>query len=201
MLAKTVLAALAAGAALAAPAAAAPDAEIFASNNTSVIFDPADPRLDVELEGFADRVERIVERGGGVPRGSRLLDGVFFSEDFGFTTFERSRGFDVDRVGTGELHDIASDIGARSRQRSVLTFDHLPRHDAAVDAVRLEVPGVTSEALQDGLLSDQEARERLFGGSVTQDERLILVADLADEALARSFAADIGGDVDHAVAR
>ena len=52
----------------------------------------------MRLEGFADRVERIVERGGGTPRGSRLLDGVFFSADIGFTTFERSRSFDVDRV-------------------------------------------------------------------------------------------------------
>ena len=77
----------------------------------------------------------------------------------------------------------------------MLTFDHLPRQDAAVDAIRLEVPGVTAAALQNGLLSDQEARERLFGGSVTQDERLILVAGLADEQLARTFAADIGGDL------
>ncbi len=195
MLAKIALAALAATAALAAPAAAAPDAELFATNNTSVITDPADPRLDVRLERFAQRVERIIERGGGTPRGSRLLDGVFFSEDIGFTTFERSRSFDVDRVDTDELREIAEDVGARFRQRSVLTFDHLPRHDAGVDAIRLEVPGVTAAALQDGLLSDQEARERLFGGSVTQDERLILVAGLADESLARSFAADIGGDL------
>src|SRR5687768_3454110 len=107
MLAKIALAALAATAALAAPAAAAPDAELFATNNTSVITDPADPRLDVRLERFAQRVERIVERGGGTPRGSRLLDGVFFSEDIGFTTFERSRSFDVDRVDTDELREIA----------------------------------------------------------------------------------------------
>ena len=43
------------------------------------------------------------------------------------------------------------------------------------------MPGVTAEALRDGLLADQEARERLFGGSVTHDERLILVAGLADD--------------------
>ena len=74
--------------ALAAPSAAAahgggghrlPDAEIFATNNTAVISDPDDPRLRVPLIGFARAVERIVWQGGGIPRGSQLLDGVFFS--------------------------------------------------------------------------------------------------------------------------
>jgi hypothetical protein len=73
--------ALAAVLAAAAPAAAAhdkpPDAEIFATNNTALITDPDDPRLDARLNGFARRVTRIIDAGGGTPRESQLLDGVF----------------------------------------------------------------------------------------------------------------------------
>ena len=178
-----------------------PDAEIFATNNTAVITDPADPRLDDPLKAFAREVERIVERGGGTPRDSQLLDGVFFSSDLGTTTFERSRAFDVDHVAEDELHGIADGIRARFQQQSVLTFDHLPRGDDEVDAIELEVPGVTAQALRDGLLADATARERLFGGSVTLDERLLLVADLADAELARTFAGQIGGDLRRAQTR
>ena len=133
--------------ALAAPASAAaahdrlPDAEIFATSNTAVIADPGDPRLRDKHTGFAREVERIVERGGGSPRGSQLLDGVFFSSDRGTTTFERSRRFDVDGVADDQLHAIADEARGRFGQQSVLTFDHLPRDDDEVNAVELEVPG------------------------------------------------------------
>ena len=63
--------------AIAAPAASAQDAEIFATNNTAVITDPADPRLNDRLKDFARQVERIIDEGGGKARGSELLDGVF----------------------------------------------------------------------------------------------------------------------------
>ena len=126
---------------------------------------------------------------------------MFFSSDFGTTTFERSRRFDVDRVDPAELQEIAETIGTRFHQESVLTFDNLAADDPAVDAIELEVPGVTADALRDGLLADQEAAERLFGGSVTLDGHLILIADLADEAFARAFAERIGGDLGRAVTR
>ena len=176
--------------AVAAPAAAAhgdrqPDAEIFATDNTALITDPGDPRLRANLHDFARRVTRIVEDGGGAARGSQLLDGVFFSSDLGGTTFERSRRFDVDRVSDDELHDIAETVRRRFLQQSVLTFDHLHPADPEVDAIELEVPGVSARDLRDGLLADQEARERLFGGSVTLDRRLLLVASLEDAELAR----------------
>src|SRR5688500_17914166 len=77
--------------ALAAPGASAHDAEIFASNNTAVTTAPADPRLDDPLVGFEREVSRIIEDGGGLARGSQLLDGVFFSAEQNTTTFERSR--------------------------------------------------------------------------------------------------------------
>ena len=136
-------AAIAAALALAAPSGAhaarpLPDAEIFATNNTAVITDPADPRLDDRLGRFARVVNRIVREGGAKPRGSELLDGVFFSSDFGTTTFERSRRFDVDRVSDDELHDIAETIHRRFLQQSVLTFDHL-HHGGRVEALG---PGV-----------------------------------------------------------
>jgi hypothetical protein len=194
-----LLAVATAAAALTAPPALAhdrePDAEIFATNNTRVITDPADPALRDRLLGFAAKVRRIIRRGGGVPARSQLLDGVFFSADLGTTTFERSREFDVEHVSTRQLHDIAETIRTRFRQQSVLTFDHLRARDARVDAVELEVPGVTTDALRFGMLADAQAREELFGGSVTQDQRLILVAELADLTLAKRFAARIGGDL------
>jgi hypothetical protein len=192
-------------AAVAAPTAAAhdktPDAEIFATNNTALITEPDDPRLDAQLKGFARRVTRIIEEAGGSPRGSELLDGVFFSSDLGGTTFERSRAFDVDHVTDAELHDIAETVRRRFLQQSVLTFDHLPKDDPDADAVELEVPGVTATALRDGLLADAEARERLFGGSVALDEHLLLVADRADAQLARTFAERIGGNLRRAETR
>jgi Ca2+-binding RTX toxin-like protein len=179
--------------AIAAPAAAAHqrDAEIFATDNTATITDPDDPRLDDRLKEFARRVEHIIDDGGARPRGSELLDGVFFGDEL---TFERSRRFDVDRVSQDELRDIAETVRRRFLQQSVLTFDP----DGPVNGVLLEVPGVSAEALQKGLTEDQEARERLFGGSVTLDRRLLLVASLEDAQFARGFAKRIGGDLKRA---
>ena len=188
--------------AVAAPAATAhdlPDAKIFATNNTAVITDPDDPRLRDRLESFADEVEDIVREGGGTAGGSELVDGVFFSSDLGTTTFERSRRFDVDDVADDELHGNADDIRARFGQQSVLTFDHLPASDDEVDAIELEVPGVKAQDLREGLLADPTAREELFGGSVTLDGRLVLVAELPDAGFARDFAEDIGGNVGRAL--
>ena len=188
------------------PAAAAhnggglPDAEIFATNNTALITDEDDPRLRTRLRHFARTVTRIIGDGGGRPRGSELLDGVFFSSDGG-TTFETSRRFDVDRVSDDELHDIAETVRRRFLQQSVLTFDHLHPSDPDADAIELDVPRVTARALRNGLLDDPVAQERLFGGSVTEDRHLLLVAGRADADLARAFAKRIGGDVKRAVTR
>jgi hypothetical protein len=178
-----------------------PDAEIFATNNTRVITDPADPQLHDPLLGFERKVDRIIDRGGGEPRDSQLLDGVFFSSDLQTTTFERSREFDVDRVSVGELHDIAERIRVRFGQESVLTFDYPERPWDPVDGVELEVPGVDAQHLRDGLLADQDARERLFGGSVTLDGHLILIAALEDLDVAKRFAGSIGGNVGAATTR
>ena len=178
-----------------------PDAEILATNNTAVITDPADPRLDDELSGFERKVERIIRRGGGDPEGSRLLDGVFFSSDLGTTTFERSRDFDVDDVTPTELREIADTVRRRFGQQSVLTFDYPEHPGDPVDGVEVEVPGLSAQRLRDGLLADAEVRERLFGGSVTLDGRLLLIAGLEDLELVERFVTDIGGDFDAAAIR
>jgi hypothetical protein len=178
-----------------------PDAEIFATSNTAVITDPADPRLDDRLTRFARQVRRIIRAGGGVPRRSTLLDGVFFDAELGTTTFERSRDFDVDSVTPQELEAIAERIRVRFRQGSVLTFDYLFPLSPRVDAVEIVVPGVDAARLREALLADEQARERLFGGSVTVDGRLLLVAALEDLALARDLVQRIGGDWERGAVR
>jgi hypothetical protein len=109
-------------------------------------------------------------------------------------TFERSRRFELDRVDAGELHDIAETVRRRFLQGSVLTF--APRSGG--NAVELDVPHVSADALRAGLVADTEAQQRLFGGSVTQDRHLLLVATREDADFARAFAKQIGGDVKHA---
>jgi hypothetical protein len=170
----------------------APDAEIFASSTTALITDPADPRLQDRLPGFRREVRRIVRRGGGVLRGSRLLDGVF-SPVPGLVTLQRSREFDVERVSRRELRDIADAVRRRFGQLSVLTFDYPERRRDPVDAVRVEVPGVDVQRLRFGLLADAQARAGLMGGSVTLSGRLVLVAGLADLPLVARFVTDLGG--------
>src|SRR5262245_51409913 len=204
-----LLAAAIATAAAAAPGAEAaspyggglPDAEIFATNNTALITDPSDSRLEKRLVRFDRHVKRIISRHGGQPLRSQLLDGVFFSEDLGTTTFERSREFDVDRVSRRELRNIAERVRRRFHQQSVLTFDYPERRNDPVDAVEVEVPGIDSQRLRGRLLADEEARTRLFGGSVTLDGRLILVAALEDVGLVKRLVTDIGGDFDDALIR
>jgi hypothetical protein len=171
-----------------------PDAEIFASSTTTLITDPADPRLDQRLAEFNRAVNQIIRRGGGTPRGSQLLDGVFFSSILGVTTLERSRDFDIDRVSPNELHDIAQRVRQRFHQQSVLSFDYRESGDDPVDAVEVEVPGVSARQVREGFLSDAKARERLRGGSVTLDGRLILIAAREDRRLVKRFVRELGAD-------
>ena len=171
-----------------------PDAEIFASSTTTLITDPADPRLDQRLVRFKRAVSQIIKRGGGSPRDSQLLDGVFFSSALGVTTLERSRDFDMDRVSPKELHDIAERVRRRFHQQSVLSFDYREHRGDPVDAVEVEVPGVSARKLRDGFLADERARERLQGGSVTLNRHLILIAALEDRRLVKRFVKELGAD-------
>ncbi|MFE5915233.1 hypothetical protein ACFQ6B_40010 [Streptomyces wedmorensis] len=178
-----------------------PTAEIFATDNTAIITDPDDPRLDTRLTRFRHEVRGIIRAHGARPGSSELLDGVFWSGELRRATYERSREFDVDGVGRDGLHHIAGVIAKRYEQEAVLTFRCLPRTSPETDAVEIEVPGVSASALREALVADPEARERLGGGSVTLDGRLILVAPVADLPLARAFTAELGADWEQAEVR
>jgi hypothetical protein len=172
-----------------------PDAEIFVTNNTAIISDPDDPRLADRLLKFACEVRKFVRASGADAEQSSLLDGVFWSSDLGAATYERSREFDVDDIDAARLRVVAEQLRTRYRQESVLTFEYLPSASARADAIEVEVPGVSGRRLHDGLVADPEARDRLFGGSVTvRGGKLILVADRADASLVQSFVGTLGGD-------
>ncbi|WP_328940773.1 hypothetical protein OG259_03205 [Streptomyces sp. NBC_00250] len=178
-----------------------PTAEIFATDNTSIITDPDDPRLRTRLTRFDHEVRAIIRAHGARPAASTLLDGVFWSDDLKQATYERSRDFDVDRVGRDGLQHIAGVIAKEYDQESVLTFRCLPRTSPETDAVEIEVPGVRASSLREALVADPEAREKLGGGSVTLDGRLVLVAPIADLPLARKFTVSLGADWDEAEVR
>ncbi|MCF2530243.1 hypothetical protein [Yinghuangia soli] len=172
-----------------------PDAEIFATDNTALITDPQDPRLATELGRFGCEVRALVRAGGGDPEESSLLDGVFWSSDLQAATYERSRSFDVDDVTPEELRAIAERVRTRYNQESVLVFDYLPASSPQATAVEVEVPGVDVTRLHDGLLADAEARDVLYGGSVTvRGGKLILVAERTDLPVVQRFVATLGGD-------
>ncbi|MFD5826838.1 hypothetical protein [Lentzea sp. NPDC060358] len=174
--------------------------EIFATNNTAIITDPADPRLEDRLVRFDREVRGIVRANGGVTTRSTLLDGAFWSGDQQRLTFERSRRFDV-ALGEDGLRHAASAIAERFRQESVLTFRFLPANSPEVDAVKVEVDGITARQLRQGLLDDTVAREKLGGGSVTLQDKAILIASVDDLPVVRAFVTGIGGDLRRAEVR
>ncbi|MFE7601714.1 hypothetical protein [Streptomyces sp. NPDC057494] len=171
-----------------------PAAEIFATDNTAIITDPDDPRLDTRLTRFGHEVRQIIRAHGARPGHSVLLDGVFWSGALRQATYERSREFDVERVGRDGLHHVAGVIAKRYHQEAVLTFRCLPRTSPETDAVEIEVPGVRVSEVREALVADPEARDRLGGGSVTLDGRLVLVAPVGDLPLARRFTTAVGAD-------
>ncbi|WP_371273143.1 hypothetical protein [Streptomyces sp. MUSC 14] len=168
--------------------------EVFATNNTAIITEPADPRLRTRLTRFDHEVRGIIHAQGARPGASTLLDGVFWSGDLKQATYERSREFDVNRVGRDGLHHIAGVIAKQYHQESVLTFRCLPRTAPETDAVEIQAPGVSAARLRNSLLANPEARDELGGGSVTLDGRLVLIAPLADLPLARKFTESLGVD-------
>ncbi|MEV5277236.1 hypothetical protein [Streptomyces sp. NPDC051994] len=184
-----------AGSAQAGPAThGCPTAEIFATDNTAIITDPADSRLRTRLTRFEHDVRRIIHAHGARPDASKLLDGVFWSGDLKQATYERSREFDVNRVGPEGLRHIAAVIAKQYHQESVLTFRCLARNSPEADAVEIQAPGVSATKLHDALLANPAARDGLGGGSVTLDGRLVLVAPIADLPLAQKFTNDLGVD-------
>ncbi|MEU9191911.1 hypothetical protein [Streptomyces hundungensis] len=178
-----------------------PATELFATNNTAIITEPTDPRLNDRLQRFDHEVRGIIHANGARPGASTLLNGVFWSGELKRTTYERSRVFDVSHVNRDGLHHIASIVAKQYHQESVLTFRCLPRASHEADAVEIRASGVSATKLQGALAADPEAREELGGGSVTLDGRLILVAPLADLPLARKFTQSLGVDWNRAEVR
>ncbi|MFJ4434888.1 hypothetical protein [Streptomyces sp. NPDC088923] len=171
-----------------------PSGEVFATNNTAVITDPADPRLRTRLTRFAREVRGVIRAHGARPGPSALLDGVFWSAELRRTTFERSREFDVEGTNRAGLRHLAGVLAKQYRQESVLTFRCLPRHAPETDAVRIEAPDVSAAELREALRAHPGAREELGGGSVTEDGHLVLVSPLEELPLARQFTKDLGVD-------
>ncbi|MFE9424947.1 hypothetical protein ACFYNO_18455 [Kitasatospora sp. NPDC006697] len=196
------LGALGTGTARAAPAApSCPTGQLFATGNTAIITDPADPRLRTRLTRFEHEVRAIIAANGARPGGSTLLDGVFWSADLKQATYERSREFDVNRVSRDGLHHLADVVAKQYHQESVLTFPCLPRNAPQAGAVEIQAPGVDSTRLHDALLADPEARDELGGGSTTLDGRLVLIAPVADLPLAQRFTRSLGVDWSRAEVR
>jgi hypothetical protein len=170
-----------------------PQAEIYATDNTAIITDPDDPRLQDRLELFELQADATILSNSALPVGSTLVDGVFWSSELQRTTYERSREFHLLCVDALALHAIASQIREQFRQDSVLAFEYLPQGAPGADAVTVEVPGVDVDRFREALATDPVARTRLVGGSVTEQHTLILVADVADLSIVRALAIRAGG--------
>jgi hypothetical protein len=176
-------------------------AEIFATNETSSSFDPNDPVLRTRLVKFAHQVNEIIRRNGGRPQGSTLLNGTFWSSDLKKADYERSREFHVAGADAGEVRDIAHKVATRFHQQSVLTFQYLPRRSPKVNAVLVQVPGVDFLRLHDAIEADPALGERLGGGSVTLNGRLIEAGALGDLPLIKQLVRAAGGDWSRATIR
>ncbi|MBO2450879.1 hypothetical protein J4573_27545 [Actinomadura barringtoniae] len=176
-------------------------AEIFATNETSNSFDPNDPALRTRLVKFAHQVDEIIRDNGGRPRGSTLLNGTFWSSDLKKADYERSREFHIGRVDAAEVRDIAHKVATRFHQQSVLSFQYLPRRSAQVNAILVQVPGVDFQRLHDAIEADPTLGERLGGGSVTLNGRLIEAGALGDLPLIKQLVRAAGGDWSRATIR
>lgn len=175
-----------------------PEAELFATDNTATITDPGDARLRDRLEIFELQVDGIALQQLTLPVGSTLVSGVFWSDTQQRATYERSRAFHLACLAGPDLRRVADRVRTQFRQESVLTFEPLPADSPARDAFTVEIPGIDVTRFHDALVADPEARDRLVGGSVTEDHTLILIADLADLPLVQRFVTGLGATWDPA---
>lgn len=173
-----------------------PTAELFATDNPATITDPTDPRLGDQLQQFEIEVDATALTELGLPVGSDLLDGVFWSSDTRQTTYERSREFRLACTDAKNLFWIADDLRVRYHQESVLSFLLLPADDPQANGFTVSVPGIDRTRFHDALVADPVVRDRLGGGSVTQSGTLVLVADRADLDTVRDFVTRLGGQWD-----
>ena len=169
-------------------------AELFATNNTATITDPAASQLQDGLALFEIQADVTITQNGAAVSGSTLLDGVFWSNDLQQSTYERSREFHVCVADESTLHIVAEALRGQFNQESVLSFDYLAQHSPDANAITITVPNMDVARFRDALVADPDARNRLQGGSVTTtDHTLILIAANADRDIARRLIGEAGG--------
>lgn len=178
-----------------------PTAELVGTWNTATITDPADPRLDDPLTQFELEVNLTAAMELGLTVYSEPVDGVYWSEQSRQLTYEPARRFELACTGRDNLCWIADDLRVRYNQEAVVGIEFLTADDERADGFLVRVPGVELSRVHDALLADPVARERLGGGSVTEDGTLVLIADRADLEVARTFVRDLGARWDAATVR
>jgi hypothetical protein len=165
-------------------------AELFATNKTSASSSPNDDRLRSPLDQFAIQVNRIIRQVGGVTTGSTAVEGIYWSSAQQKVSYNRSREFQLCGVDVLGLHAIAQTVRRQFNQLSVLTFRYLSEQAPEADAVEIIAPRVDVNRLYNAFDRDPAVRDRLQGGSLTDDHTLILVVAKADLALATGLVLD-----------
>ena len=160
-------------------------AELFATDNT-------DPLFEIQADV-------TIALNGAATTGSTPLDGVYWSNEQQQTGYERSREFHLCGADEPTLHTVAEALRRQFDQEAVLTFDYLPQHAPAADAITITVPDIDITRFREAFVADSAAHHRLRGGSVTTPDRtLILVAGNADLDVARRLVIESGGNWDAA---
>jgi hypothetical protein len=159
-------------------------ADLFATDNT-------DPLFEIQADV-------TIALNGATVTGSTLLDGVYWSNELQQASYERSREFHLCGA-EGSLHTAAEALRRQFNQEAVLTFDYLPQHVQAANAITVNVPDIDITRFRDAFVADSAAHQRLRGGSVTTTDRtLILVASNGDLDVARRLVIESGGNWDAA---
>ncbi|HWF27782.1 MAG TPA: hypothetical protein VG327_05280 [Mycobacterium sp.] len=159
-------------------------AELFATDNT-------DPLFEIQADA-------TIALNGAAVTGSTPLDGAYWSNELQQTSYERSREFHLCGAD-GSLHTAAAALCRQFNQEAVLTFDYLPQHAPAANAITINVPDIDITRFRDAFVADSAAHKRLRGGSVTTTDRtLILVAGNGDLDVARRLVIESGGNWDAA---
>ncbi|MFB8007059.1 hypothetical protein [Nocardia sp. NPDC056000] len=169
-----------------------PTAELFGTWNTATITDPADPRLNDPLTQFELETNLTAAMELGLTVHSEPIDGVFWSDQSQQITYEPARRFELACTGRDNLCWIADDLRVRYHQEAVLGIEYLPADDPRADGFIVQIPGIDRTRLHDALLADPTARDTLGGGSVTEDDNLILIADRTDLDAVHSFVESLG---------
>jgi hypothetical protein len=159
-------------------------AELFVTDNT-------DPLFEIQADV-------TIALNGATVTGSTPLDGVYWSNELQQNSYERAREFHLCGAD-GSLHTAAEALRRQFNQEAVLTFDYLPQHAPAANAIAVNVPDIDIARFRAAFAADSAAHQQLRGGSVTTTDRtLILVAGDGDIDVARRLVIESGGNWDTA---